>query len=109
MAPSPVDDSGPAQEAQLNIADGSSAIDVPVFSCIVYLRVAEDNQVRARVANLSGIECTASSERAALGTIVPAFKQRIIQLRQDGESIPWIDPPVAADPDEQQRFIPVHL
>ena len=82
---------------------------VPVFGCTVYISTGASGGVRARVANLAGIECTAASEREALGAIVAAFKKRISELMQGDAPIPWIEPPVAAEPDEQQRFIPVHL
>ena len=81
---------------------------VPTFGCVVYVR-RDKAGVTVRVANLAGIEATASDERAALGMIVPAFKERVAQLLQDKQEIPWIDPPVAAEADEVKRFIPVHL
>jgi hypothetical protein len=83
--------------------------DVPVFNCLVYVLRAADGTVRARVANLPGIEVTAASEREALGKAVLAFKQRIGELLGGAAAIPWIEPPVPAEPGEQQRFIPVHL
>lgn len=87
----------------------ATSADVPVFNCIVYVASDSDRAIRARVANLSGLECTAVSERAALAKIVPTFKQRIIELMQSGVPIPWIEPPSPPEPGEQQRFIPVHL
>jgi hypothetical protein len=82
---------------------------VPVFSCIVYISTNDSGQVRARVANFPGLQCVAASEREALATLVPAFKKRLVESMQDGSPIPWIDPPVGAEPQEQQRYIPVHL
>jgi hypothetical protein len=82
--------------------------DTPVFNCIVYLAV-DAGGMRARVANLPGLECTAAGEREALGKIVTAFKQRVAQLIHSKTPIPWIEPPLPAEPTEQKRFVPVHL
>ena len=82
---------------------------VPVFGCIVYVAPAEEGGVRARVANLGGFECTASSERAALAELVAAIKRHVGELHQRGEPIPWIDPPPPAEADESTRYVPVHL
>lgn len=82
--------------------------DVPVFNCVVYLS-RDAGGVRARVANLAGLESTASNEREALGKIVPAFRQRVAELMRAGTPIPWIDPPEPAAEGEQTRFVPVHL
>jgi hypothetical protein len=84
--------------------------DVPVFSCIVYVSPVDGGGgVRARVANLAGLESTAASEREALAKIVRAFKERVGELLHNNSPIPWIEPPCPAVPGEQQRFIPVHL
>ena len=93
----------------MQISDQSRPGDVPVFSCIVYVSADALGGTRARVANLPGLECTAASEREALAKIVPAFKQRVAELVRSETSIPWIEPPLAAEPGEQKRFIPVHL
>ena len=87
----------------------SKPADVPVFDCIAYVSPDADGGVRARVANLPGLECTAASEREALGKLVAAFKQRVSELTQSETPIPWIDPPAPAESEEMQRFIPVHL
>ena len=84
------------------------AANVPVFSCLVYVSQQEGG-VRARVANLAGIEFIAGTERAALGKIVPAFKQRLVEFMQGDEPIPWVEPPSPIEPGEQKRFVPVHL
>ena len=81
---------------------------IPVFNCVVYVSPVAGG-VRARVANLPGLECTAASEREALAKIVPAFKQRVAELMQSDTPIPWIEPPAPAEPGEQKRLIPVHL
>ena len=96
-------------DLDLNVSGHSQPVQVPVFSCLVYIAPDAGGGVRARVANLPGLECTAGSERAALGKIVPAFKQRIAELMSTGTPIPWIDPPTPAEAGEQTRFIPVHL
>jgi hypothetical protein len=83
--------------------------DVPVFNCIVYVSNQADGRVQARVANLSELACTASTEREALGKIVSAFKQRIVELTQSGTPIPWIEPASPIEPKERKRLIAVHL
>jgi hypothetical protein len=83
--------------------------DVPVFSCIVLVSPEVGGGVRARVANLAGFECTAASERQALAQIISTFKQRVAELIRAGTPIPWIDPPLPAEPHEQKRWVPVHL
>jgi len=92
----------------LNTSDHSQPAEIPVFNCIVYVS-PDAGGVRARVANLSGLECTAASEREALGKIVAAFKQRVAGLMLSKMPIPWIEPPTQAEPGERIRFIPVHL
>jgi hypothetical protein len=82
--------------------------DVPVFNCVVYLSRG-GGCVKARVANLAGFEAAAPSEREALAKIVPAFKQRVVELTKAGTPIPWIDPPEPAAEGEQTRYVPVHL
>ena len=72
-------------------------------------RVLPDGGVRARVANLAGLQVDASNERQALSRIVPAFKQRVSEFMNAQSAIPWIEPPLDPEPAEQTRFIPVHL
>jgi hypothetical protein len=81
---------------------------VPAFGCLVYV-VDVDGGVRARVANLAGIEVTAESERGALAKITAEFKRRVSEALGRGETIAWIDPPVDSEPGERRRFVPVHL
>ncbi len=84
--------------------------DVPVFSCVVYVSPVDGGGgVRARVANLAGLESSAVSERKALAKIVRAFKEHVGELLRSQTPIPWIEPPASPDPGEQKRFIPVHL
>lgn len=80
----------------------------PAFGCIVYLS-RQSNGMRARVANLQGIEATAGDQRALLGKIVQQFKAAVQEPIARGELPDWIDPPLAKQPDEQKVFLPVHL
>jgi hypothetical protein len=93
---------------ELKLTDSGSG-DVPVFGCIVYVSTNPQGEVRSRVANLAGLECTAASERQALGAIVAAFKERLAELLRSNTPIDWIEPPVEPEANEQKRFIPVHL
>jgi nucleoside-diphosphate-sugar epimerase len=95
-------------EIGLHVSERTQPADVPVFECVVYIS-REDGTVRARVANLEGLECTATTEREALAQLVPVFKQRVAELMHNESPIPWIEPPNAPEPDEQTRFVPVHL
>jgi hypothetical protein len=94
---------------ELNLKGDSNPKDVPVFNCIVYVSNEAGGGVQARVANLSGIACTATSEREALSKTVAAFKQRMVDLTQSGAPIPWIEPPSPMAPNERKRLIAVHL
>jgi hypothetical protein len=96
-------------DVDLTVSDPAKRVDVPVFNCIVYVSPDAGGGVRARVANLAGLVCTAASEREALGKIVPAFKRRIGEQMHSETQIPWIEPPIPAEAGEQIRFIPVHL
>ena len=82
--------------------------DIPTFNCIVHVSSTPDG-VKARVANLNGIEFVAPDERTALSKIVPAFKASVQRFLNDELEIPWQEPPHPANEDEQTRFIPVHL
>jgi hypothetical protein len=82
---------------------------VPVFRCLIYLSRPPSGGVLAVVANLPGLEVTAENERAALSRIVPAFKQRMVEYRTEGQPIPWIEPPTPIRADQEQRVVPVHL
>ncbi len=82
---------------------------VPVFNCAVLVGRSSDGAVRARVANLAGLEVTADSERAALQQLIPRFKTAVSEYLQRGEEIPWLEPPADAAPGEQSRWIAVHL
>ena len=101
-----------SDEKQPDVGDLSKHVipaDVPVFNCLVYVGPLPGGGVRARVANLAGLQVEASSERQALTRIVPAFKQRVSEFMNAQSAIPWIDPPPEPEEGEATRFIPVHL
>ena len=102
----------PDQNPQGEIPIASS--DVPTFRCIVYVGKVDGGATRAHVANLVGadgsvIEALGSSEREALGKIIPLFKKIVTDFHQGGTEIPWIDPVPDPLSGEQKRFVPVHL
>ena len=55
------------------------------------------------------LEFTASTERDLLGKIVKEFKRAVLEYSQSANGVPWIEPPIAKEPNEQTRLIPVHL
>jgi hypothetical protein len=63
----------------------------------------------ARVANMAGITAVGNAERELLVLLTKRFKALLQDCLQHNREIPWIDPPEAPLPGEQQRFIPVHL
>ena len=99
----------PLHQQNSSEINADSRKNVPLFSCVVYVSSTDGGQVRARVANFPGLQCVAANERQALATLIPAFKKQLVESMQDNTPIPWIDPPVDAEPQEQQRYIPVHL
>ena len=101
--------SKPHHDGSLNQQDPLKPIEIPVFSCVVYVSKNAAGDVHARVANLAGLECDAASEREALSKLVPAFKQFVSELTASKSPIPWIEPPSPRADDEQVRLIPVHL
>jgi len=86
----------------------STPVNVPAFTCVVYVSRVEGG-VRARVANLDGIEFHAGTERDVLAKIVPAFKKQVSETLTREEEIPWIDPPREKEDNEDERYLPVHL
>ena len=89
---------------------GTGGASVPVFSCIVILhRDTTTNRITARVANLTGITAEGNAERELLMLLTKQFKSFVQGCLQSNRPIPWIEPPESPQPDEQQRFIPVHL
>lgn len=108
-AKTPAESAAQAKSVAVPSGDRAKPADVPVFHCIVYVLTTASGEVRARVANLPDLQCTALSERTALSQLVPAFKQRVAELTRAGTAIPWIEPPLPTEPGEQRRFVPVHL
>ncbi|MBC8355900.1 MAG: hypothetical protein H8E66_28315 [Planctomycetes bacterium] len=96
-------------DSKSNTPDPLKPIEVPVFSCIVYVSRTPSGGVHVRVANLDGLESDAGSEREALSKIVPAFKRHVAELTANQTPIAWIDPPSPKADGEQERLIPVHL
>jgi len=88
---------------------GDSKSQVPVFACIVYVRKNKDATIFGRVANLAGIEASGNSERDVLGKVTREFKSRVFKMFEEGQEIPWVDPPQPPLEDEQVRSVPVHL
>ena len=85
-------------------------VEVPVYNCHVYLSPrGGDGKVAARCATLPEVQVRGDNERDALQKIVAAFKETVAGYREQNQAIPWSDPPQAAEPDEQQRLIAVHL
>ena len=88
---------------------GDAVPNVPVFSCVIYIRKNEDGNVSGRVANLAGFSASGASERSVLSKISKEFKAQVMSLHQEGKTIPWIEPPLPPAADESVRSIPVHL
>lgn len=87
----------------------TTASDRPTFGCVVYIRKIDKGRVSGRVANLDGLEIEAASERDVLAGLVKAAKRVLAQHLEQGEKIPWIDPPTDKQDGEQKRFLPLHL
>ncbi len=87
---------------------GDARPNVPAFACQLYVRHNDDGTVTGRVANLSGIEITAGTERDVLVRASREFKRQVTQMLADDKEIPWIDPILPAQPDEKVRSIPLH-
>lgn len=96
------------QQRNLEIT-GDAKPNVPVFTCLIYVRTDDDGMVAGRVANLADLEASGSSERGVLGKLVGDFKLRVSKLLADGQEIPWIDPPLPQSENEQIRSVPMHL
>ncbi len=84
--------------------------DVPVFNCVVIVTPRDaEGLVSARAAELAGMEGRGKSEREALSQVVAQFKDFVSRRYAAGDEIPWLQPPLTAQPGEQQRLIAVHL
>lgn len=93
--------------SDLPITDGGC---VPVFDCrVLVTRLGDDGVVRARCANLAGIEAKGTTERDALMAVVRAFKAELTRHHAAGEPIPFLDPPESPREGESERWLPVHL
>jgi len=89
---------------------GSTPGAVPVFNCIVILRLDQQSgRVAGRVANLEGISGEASGERELLFLLTRRFRDALRQAAQDSHPIPWKSPADSPAAGEQLRFIPIHL
>jgi hypothetical protein len=89
--------------------EGPVPQNVPVFDCRVIISPADAEGWRsARVANLPEITARGQNERELLRAIVTQFKAAVIRYHAQG-AIPWQDPPLAAQPGDSERWIPVHL
>ena len=93
-------------KGELPIESGQEV--VPAFGCIVYFST-DTGGVKGRVANLAGIEITASNQREMLGQIVARFKSAVSTSLASGEQPDWIDPPSQKLEHETKLFLPVHL
>ncbi len=83
---------------------------VPVYNCHVLVSPRDEQGiVVARVATLADITGQGKTEREALQNVVGAFKSVVARHHQSGDPIPWLDRPLVPQPDQQQRWIAVHL
>ncbi|QDU95655.1 hypothetical protein [Lignipirellula cremea] len=87
----------------------SEPIETPVFRCQLLVSRNEQGQVTARCANLRDVAGQGESERMALQRAVAAFKAVAVQHEGKKDAMPWIDPPLAPEPGELERFLAVHL
>lgn len=88
---------------------GKAGPSVPVFTCLIYVRKNDDATVSGRVANLAGMEAIGSSERDVLANLTRQFKSQVFKMHEEGQEIPWIEPPPEPADNEQTRRVPVHL
>ena len=83
---------------------------VPVYTCHVLVSgPSEQVEYRVSVTSLPGFTATVGNERELLTRLVEQFKRCIIEHRQQGQPVPWIEAPERPANDERQRWIPVHL
>lgn len=83
---------------------------VPVFNCVVNVGPPDpEGVIVATVANLPDLAGRGRSEREALASVIPSFKDAVARLHAAGTPIPWIDPPTPPQPGQVQRLIAVHL
>jgi len=111
---SPNSDRPPSLGSRALGITGDSKPSVPAFACLVYVHTGDDGAVIGRVANFAGgdsgeIRASGNSERTVLGNITREFKARISKLLEEGQEIPWVDPPEPPLENEQVRSVPMHL
>jgi predicted RNase H-like HicB family nuclease len=103
--PSAPDTAGPPRVRKVSEPES-----VPVYNCHVLVSPRDEQGiVVARVATLANVTGQGKTEREALQNLVGAFKSAMARHHQSGAPIPWLDPPVEPQPDQQQRWIAVHL
>ncbi|WP_166821306.1 hypothetical protein [Thalassoroseus pseudoceratinae] len=96
-----------SESKSLPITSGGS---VPVFDCRVFVsHEGANGPVVARCVNLPEVKASGPSERDVLRKIVDAFKSIAQDYHSRGEPIPFIETDAKPGPDEQERWIPVHL
>ena len=83
--------------------------EVPTYGCLVHISRLSDGRLKGHVANLTGIQHIAPTERELLQEIVSTFKEVVGEHLKDEIPIPWIEPPIPLDSNETKRFIPIHL
>ncbi len=82
----------------------------PVYNCHAILSTPDaEGWLTARCSNLPGLVVRGKSQREALAALVAAFKAEVSRHAAAGQAIPWSESPVKPAPDEQQRWIAVHL
>ena len=86
--------------------DQSSA---PVYDCHDLISQSEDaGKLLGVVSNLPEVTATASNERDLLRAISTQFKAKIIEYNEASKEIPFQETQKPG-PDQQQRWLPVHL
>jgi hypothetical protein len=98
----------PNQPDALNITDPTS-LPPATFTCIVYVSHNQDGTVAAHAANLAGVSTRAATERDALANVARKFKSLVTRILENGETVPWIEPPDPPKQHERIRSIPLHL
>jgi hypothetical protein len=84
--------------------------EVPVFDCRVLIkRLGDAGPFQARAATLPNLQVQAATQREALQALVRTFKMTVAGYYERGEVVPWLDPPLEPEVDEQMLWLPVHL
>lgn len=83
---------------------------VPVYNCHACLSPPDaEGWIAARSCNLPEVVARGKTQREALTALVAAFKAAVSRYRAAGRAIPWVESPSKPAPDEQERWIAVHL